>query len=460
MKNKNLLRVFGIMIGVVFLLTWIIPASTTGTSGLELGAITPVGFADIFSSLEIILYYFAKPAILILLIGMFYGVINKTGVYKALVDKIVKIFKSERVLFVIFTVIFYSVIAALNGIYLPIFMFIPLSIAVLLELKYSKVQSLLATVGASTIGLTAQISSSIFKSVTGVKTNTFLWIKAGLLVVLIALVILYILKSGQKKGKENKEENNEGMFVPEKRVAKLDKKPNGLSLFIVLCLLCVVFILGLTAWTNAEVFTNVYTSIKNVKIGSFAVFASILGAFETFGSWTLNSVYSTIGLAIIVMAICGRLSFSEVIESCIEGAKKVVGVAFLSALISLVVIFTLNSGFLSTIINFIAKSGNIALVTLSSLVTSPFMVEQGYAAQYITQMIYTITSNDEMLELYGLIVQVTYGFTMLIAPSSVLLMISLYYLGESYTKWFKYIWKLLVVILVACLMAIVIATLI
>lgn len=85
------------------------------------------------------------------------------------------------------------------------------------------------------------------------------------------------------------------------------------------------------------------------------------------------------------------------------------------------------------------------------------MVESAYASQYILQMIYKLTSNDALLSLYGLVVQFTYGFTMLIAPSSILLMIGLCYTEEKYTKWVKYIWKLLLAVLVACLLAVTIA---
>ena len=136
------------------------------------------------------------------------------------------------------------------------------------------------------------------------------------------------------------------------------------------------------------------------------------------------------------------------------------GLAIFAALINLVVVFTLNSGFVATIINVIAKSGNVALITLSSLISSPFMVESAYASQYLMQLIYNISSNDAMLELYGLIVQFAYGFTMLIAPSSILLMVGLCYLEEKYTKWIKYVWKFVLAILVLCLIAITVATLI
>lgn len=459
MKNKNLLKVFGIALLTVFLLTWIIPTSTTGTSGIELGAITPTGYADIFTSFEVILTYFARPSIFILMVGMFYGVINKTGSYKAVVDKIVSVFKKKRILFAALTVLIFGTTTVATGIYLPLFMFIPLFIAILLELKYNKLQALLATAGSVILGLISQISSNTYITVTGVKDNTFIWIKLGLAVVLLVLNILYIIKINVKKNKKE-EEISESMFVPEKRDTVKGKNPKGIALSLVLVLTFAVFVLGLTYLKDATMFSTLYTNIQNVKIGSFAIFDAILGSFEVFGSWTWVSLYATIGLAIIVIAISNSLTFKETIESSMEGAKKVFGLAVLAALICLIAIFTLNSGFLMTVVNFISKGGNIALVTLSSFIGSPFMVEEIYAAQYIIQLIYSVTANDAMLELYGLIVQVTYGFTMLIAPSSVLLMISLYYLGEGYTKWFKYIWKLLIVVFAACLIAITIATLI
>lgn len=457
MKNKSIFKAVGIMIALTFILTWIIPSATVGSTGVTIGSIMPTGFADIFTSIDVITYYFIEPSIFIIFVGMFYGVINKTGAFKAVVDKFVSVFKSKKNLFLILTILFYALVTALTGIYVPMFMFAPLSIAILMGLKYNKVQAVLATVGASTIGLIGELSNATIKSISGIEGNTYLWVKLGLSVVLVVLTILYVIKINNKKEKnETKEETV--MFIPSKRDAEIDTKVKGTALYIVLGLLLVVFILGLTPWTNAKVFSDAYTAIQNVKIGSFAPFDAILGSFEVFGSWTYNSLYPTIALAIIVMTLANTLKFKEMIEACVEGAKKVAGLAAMAALITTVVIFTLNSGFMGTIINLLSKGGNVALITLSSLISSPFMVEMSYAAQYNLSMIYSATSSTEVAEIWGLIVQVTYSFVMLIVPSSVLLMVGLGYVEENYCKWVKYIWKLLVAVFIACLVAILIAS--
>ena len=68
MKNKKLLKILGITFLITFLLTWVIPSTTIGEEGLVTGKILPTGLADIFTSFDIITYYFAQPAILLLLV--------------------------------------------------------------------------------------------------------------------------------------------------------------------------------------------------------------------------------------------------------------------------------------------------------------------------------------------------------------------------------------------------------
>ena len=372
---------------------------------------------------------------MILFVGMLYGVCNKSGALKALVDKMSSIFKKKSWLFVVITVLFYGLSSGIAGIYMPMLIFMPLSIAVLLNLKYNKMQALLVTAGSTVVGITAEIGSAI----------------------LLILVILYALKINKKNGDE---ETDEYMFVPSKRLIK-GTSPKGIALFVVMILLYVFLFLGLfSEFSSVKAFENIANAINGVKIGNFAIFASIMGASETFGKFTMISVYALIALAIIIISICNKVSVKDMFEGCMQGANKVSGIAMFAVLINLILVLTLNSGFIITIINLIAKSGNVALVTLSTLIASPFMVEETYAAQYILQVLYAVTSNEGALGLYGFIGQVMYGFTMLFAPSSVLIMCMLYYLGEKYTKWIKYIWKLLIVVFVACLIAITIAILI
>ncbi len=457
MKNRGLLKTLGIMLLVTFILTWVIPSSIIG-EGITIGSIAPTGFADIFTSLEVITTYFIIPTIFILFVGMFYGVANASGAFKAAVNKLTSAFKNKKNLFVILTVLFYSLMAALCGIYLQMFMFLPLSIAVLFGLKYNKTQSILATVGASIIGLTARIFNSNLLLTVGAESDKYIWIKVGLLVVLLITTILYIIKVPVKKDKADSSEDKL-MFIPSARSVKKKKEVSGTAFLIIVALIFVVFVLGFTPW-KTTIFSKAYDAIKGVKVLNFAIFSSILGTFETFGSWTISSAYVTVALSILVLSLIYRLSFSEMVDESYNGAKKVMSIAIIAALINMVVIYALNSGFVGTVVNFIAKGGNIALVTLSSFISVPFMVDFSYAMNYLLSIFYYAGGSESALPLYGNILQFTYGFTMLALPSSVLLMVGLGYVEESYTKWLKYIWKFLLAVFIAVLIAISVATLI
>lgn len=458
MKNKKLWKAFGIMLGITFLLTWVIPSATIGSTGVSIGSITPTGFADIFTSLEVISQYFIKPAIFILFVGMFYGVANRTGAFKGAVDKIVSLTKKRKYIFLILTVLFYALTTALTGMYIELFMFVPLSVIVLTKLKYTKVQSVFATVGASTIGLIGQISNAIINEMAQFEGNKFIWVKVGLLVVLVLLTIFYVLKV---KSKEEKNEIEESiMFVPEKRNAEIDINVKGIAFMIITSLLYIIFVLGLTKWSNNEIFQKAYAGLQNVKIGEFAVFDAILGSFEVFGAWTYNSLYPTIAVAILLLTIVESLKLREMVDACVEGIKKFAGIALLASLMNLVLIFTLNSGFMGTVIYYLTKGGNVALISLSTLISSPFLVDLSYSAQYNLSMVYYATSSEAIAEIWGLIVQVAYGFAMLVAPSSILLMVGLGYVEEGYKNYLKYVWKFLAAVLILCVIAILVATII
>ena len=99
MRNKSILKVFGIMLLVTLVLTWVIPSSIMG-DGVTIGKIAPTGWADIFTSLEIVAQYFLKPAIFILFVGMFYGVASKAGALKGLVNLLASKFKKNKELFI------------------------------------------------------------------------------------------------------------------------------------------------------------------------------------------------------------------------------------------------------------------------------------------------------------------------------------------------------------------------
>ena len=63
----------------------------------------------------------------------------------------------------------------------------------------------------------------------------------------------------------------------------------------------------------------------------------------------------------------------------------------------------------------------------------------------------SVVADTASYPVIGVIFQSMYGFTMLFAPTSVILMVALSYLDIPYKKWLKTIWKLLLEFLVILL---------
>lgn len=464
MRNQKLIKTLGITLLIVIVLTWLIPSTAQNAEQvLEMGAIKPAGLLAIFGSFDLLSQYFVANSIIVLLIGALYGVMNKTGAYKEIIDNIVSKLKGNEVILLIVSTVLFILIPALTNIYFPLFILVPLFISMLLAAGYNKRTILLSTVGSILIGMSCNLSSKIFSQMSGdTETNTYIWIKAGLLLVSLVVTVLYAIKTSsiKKVAKKQNDETSESLIiVPQKRETENKVKVSSIYLFIILSLMFIIMILGLNAW-DTKMFTTMHEAVMEFKIGKFAIFANIFGAFQPFGKWWSSEIYVLIITTTIVIGLVYRLKFKDFIEGVIEGGRKFISIAILIALVNLVIIFTLNSGFLATVIKFIVSSGNTAIIALTSMITAPFVVEQNYVAQYNMGIISQSIGKDANLKLIELISQLTFGITMLIAPTSVILVAGLAYLEENFVSWFKFIWKLATILIIAVFIAITVASLI
>ena len=104
MKKNGLLKVIFGVFALVILLTFIIPTTSGERSYLGIGQFV----MNIIQSLA----FFTDPVLLIIVIGGFYGVLNKTDGYKKILDKIALKYKDNRN-FIIFIILAFSKISFL-----------------------------------------------------------------------------------------------------------------------------------------------------------------------------------------------------------------------------------------------------------------------------------------------------------------------------------------------------------
>ena len=123
MKKNNILKVVLITIAVTVLLTWLLPTATF-SSELTIGDRAQMGLFDIFNYPTVALQYFFQILLYALVVGGFYGIVSKTGVYRKLLDKVVDGFKGKENIFIIIVSVVFALLASCVGMtYSLIFLF-------------------------------------------------------------------------------------------------------------------------------------------------------------------------------------------------------------------------------------------------------------------------------------------------------------------------------------------------
>lgn len=460
MKKNNMLKIVLCLMIVFMILSWIFPAAYFQSTFVEQGRVQ-MGLFDLFNYPTTTLMYFGYISIFVLLIGSFYAVLNKTGAYRTLLDKIVTIFKGKEKIALSVIIVLIAASVSVCGMQLAILMFFPFIIALIILMGYDKIVAAIATVGSVVVGL---IGSTFAYNLTGVLNQIFttdIFSEIGTKVVILVLSLILLIFNtikyiDSKKGKKAKADKELDYLVPEE--VKGSKKKNIWPLVVILDLVFLITIISFISWEgafNVDIFTKALDAINKFEIKEFTIFAKLLGNVNAFGSWTVAELSVVLVIASLILALLYRVKFSEYVDAMIEGAKKAFKPALLVVLIYTCLVITTYHPFQLVIYDWFYKitdGFNVATTAIVAGLTGLFNVEGSYAFQSAAPYLQSLVSDQATYPLITLIFQSMYGLVMLLAPTSVVLMVTLTYLEISYKEWFKAIWKfaleLLVVLLV------------
>ena len=145
MKKHGLLKILGILLLLVVIASYVL----TGRQG----EIAYIGLADILVNyFGVVLQNFCYIVLFVLVVGGFYGVLNKIPAYKKLLDKIVTSVKplGKKAIFV--TILLFAVIASLTGMTMQLIIFVPFVASIIILLGYDKLVALSSTIVSILIG--------------------------------------------------------------------------------------------------------------------------------------------------------------------------------------------------------------------------------------------------------------------------------------------------------------------
>ncbi len=524
MKKHNTVKVVLIVILCFLLLSWILPAAYFSSTYQEQGRVQ-MGLFDLANYPFTSLSYFGYIALFLILVGGFYGVLNKIPAYHNYLERFAKAFKGKEYLFLTIVSILLAFGVSICGLQIAFALFIPLIVSIIFLMGYDKIVAALVVVGSMTVGFAgstyATTNLSVLTQALSLKTDYQIGVRFIILLVGIVLVVFNTLmyikrnknqvsvtpeakeektatvsddsddkvsskksvsaKSAEKKStvksttkkantkkssnkKSSAKKNPNKAATVEDNAIKVSKSTKIWPFNLFLIIILVITILAFIPWNSAfglNAMANAKTSVSNFKLFGFALFAKLFGNFNEFGSWTIVDLLVPVFLSMFIIAFIYKLKFDDILDGFADGAKKALLPAVIVILLYTVLVLVTYHPFQLVIYKaLIGKKFNIVSTTVVSVLASLFNFEPSYVFQSVLPFYVSVVTNTANYPLVGIIFQSIYGLTMLVAPTSLILMVVLSYLGINYKEWLKNVWKLLLEFFVILLIIFIILALV
>ena len=488
MKKNNLFKAVGIVILAYVLMSWIVPIiySITGT---EAEVSYQIGIISIFSVVLEAFSGFGAVVLFVLLVGAFYGVLKAIGAYDKIMDFLTTKASGKEKIWLVTIIISMAVISSVAGLDLGLLIVFPLLIGFIVKIGYDKLVALSATLGATIIGMYgATFAGTLYginNSILGLEKFDQIIVKIIFFVLgvaaLLAFVLMYCKKnklgvkakaSAKGKGKSASAASKKTKAVDSKKTKtvkskktstkaskeKTKKEHTGIPGLIVIGILLLIIFLGTTYWEGifaSNWFSTIHDAWIGVTVADFDILNKLFSGIEAFGTWMSPLRFQTYSIllviAMIVLAIIYRTSPKDSFEGFVDGIKSFVVPAIVTILACSVFVFVYYYPVITPVTSLLLEATdkfNVALSGLYTMLNSLFYVDYYYLSYSVLYTITTIYDDPAVLSIISVMFTNLYSLVMLVAPTSVLLLVSLVISDTEYTTWIKYIWKLALALLI------------
>ena len=461
MKQLKMPSAYTILLLLVILvaaLTWIMPAgqyellpdgepiagtySRVARNGQGIIDIARAPLEGFFEAIEI--------AVFILTVGGFLGVMGKTGAIDAGIGAIVQRLKGSSLTLIPILMVFFSLGGTTFGMAEETIAFYPLLIPVLVASGYDSltaVSVILLGAGAGVIGSTVNpFATGIASGFAGISMGDGIVLRLVILILSLAFSMGYVLYYGKRVLSRperslvySQREEHQTHF------ALHDTEGKGLTSRQQLALL----LFGLTFAIM------VYGVIPFDEMG--------LTLLPTLGWWFPELAVLFLAAAIITGLVC-RVPEKDIVDGFVSGAAELLGVGFIIG-ISRGITVIMNRGMITDTIlswgeNLLRGSGGVVFtaVAFGIFLVLSFLIpsSSGLATLAMPIMAPLAEMTGVSRALVVTAFQTASGIVNLITPTSAVVMGALAIGRISYGVWLKFVWKLVLALLIlglVCLMA-------
>ena len=464
MKKHSLTKILGILLVLLLIVSYILPGRQE--------AVNRIGIADLLLYyFSIVLQNFSYIVLFALAVGGFYGVLNKTSSYKKLLDSIVTKVKPLGKKFIYITIILFAIITSMTGITIPLFVFVPFVVSIILLLGYDKLVALTATIASIIVGYIGGVfvsfvnpntyGTNTYEEFVGLESkfaNTFP--KLLLLLTGIALLIYFVSKHIKAvEDKKVKYELNDDSELLISEVKGTYKDIKTWPLIVVLVFMFVLLVIGMIPWKelfNITVFSDFHTWLTGLSIKDFKVIPNIISSgLPALGEWTSSgnpmAVYVYISMLLVfvtvLLTLFNKVKINDAMDNFVEGSKKMLPTAIVITIAYTVLVCAFNNGFLETLITKYGKF-NYGVSSLLAFLGCIVHVDSTWIVAGTFSPIVNLITDESVYSSVAILLQGIYGIALLVGPTSLILILGLSYFDVPYTTWMKYIWRFILALMI------------
>lgn len=397
-----------------------------------------VSFFDIFRAIPEGLISGGEIVFYIFLVGGAFGIVHKTGAFENGVNKAMQVLGSFKFLMIPLTMVIFSILGFSIGLAEETIIFVPIGIIIARTLGYDALTgAAMIILGAAsgfiggmlnpfTVGVAQSVAELPMFSGWGLRTIIYLFI-------LTAAIITVMIYAHKVKGDMTKSLVYELEQVEEKKETKMDmprftkSQATGLALIIA------------------------------------AIILNVFGIFRY--GWSFNEMSANFLLAGLLAGLIGGLGLNGTFDAMIEGMKDILFGAMIVGFAKGIIVILENGKVIDTIVHGMSTLlGDVpsSIVILSMFVLQfllNFFIPSG-SGQALTTMPLMVPISDLLninRQLTVLAFQYGDAISNILFPTSAILMGALAVGKITYTQWLKFAWKLIIVWVLICSIAMTIA---